>query len=151
MSVWRSFKVFLTTREGGGNAAPCWLEQSVTLPAAPSRPPPPGRVSAAAARLRRRPRSPGVQRRRRRAAALAPSGKERLSQWSRVHSFMSFESPEEISAKSTEPNVQEKKKYPVLTATMMRMKVMMMICRSSVLGVHPLTLMRGYNQHRSLQ
>lgn len=30
--------------------------------------------------------------------------RERLSQWSCVHSFMSFVSPEEISAKLTEPN-----------------------------------------------
>lgn len=31
--------------------------------------------------------------------------RERLSQWSCVHSFMSFVSPEEISAKLIEPNV----------------------------------------------
>lgn len=44
-----------------------------------------------------------------------------------VHSFMSFESPEEISAKLTEPNV-----------TVMMIKMMRKMCSSSVLGVHPL-------------
>lgn len=38
---------------------------------------------------------------------------KRLSQWRCVHSFMSFESPEEISAKSTEPHVQERRSIPV--------------------------------------
>lgn len=52
----------------------------------------------------------GAQRGRRRAATprsankLGGKERERLSQWSCVHSFMSFVSPEEISAKLTEPN-----------------------------------------------
>ncbi|KAM3591411.1 uncharacterized protein V6R79_001609 [Siganus canaliculatus] len=32
---------------------------------------------------------------------------ERLSQWRCVHSFLSFESPEEISAESTEPSARD--------------------------------------------
>lgn len=37
---------------------------------------------------------------------------KRLSQWRCIHSFMSLESPEEISAKSTEPHVQEREVFP---------------------------------------
>lgn len=50
-------------------------------------------------------REGGGEQRRSLRGQIGGKERERLSQWSCVHSFMSFVSPEEISAKLTEPNV----------------------------------------------
>lgn len=46
-----------------------------------------------------------------------------LSQWSCVHSFVSFESPEEFSGKSTEPNVRARGSIPMMRMMMMSVRI----------------------------
>lgn len=82
------------------DAAPGWLMR-------PSHPPSPGfgllfldlpQTSARSAEREAAGSDPSLR------EQIGGKERERLSQWSCVHSFMSFVSPEEISAKLTEPN-----------------------------------------------
>lgn len=113
MTVCHSVKVFLKTRESGGNAAPGWLKQSDrALRNATAPPLPPPSVCCVATDITPR-KSGSAEKGGGRRSLREQVQVKRLSQWRCVHSFMSFESPEEVSAKPTEPNVQERGSIPV--------------------------------------